>query len=215
MSRLIVACYGVSLDGYGAGPDQGLDNPLGVRGAEIMQWAVDTKTFRDQGFTQSAGTTGTDDEFAARSFRNVGAWIMGRNMFGPVRGPWPNEDWKGWWGDDPVYHCPVFVLTHHPRADLVMKGGTTFHFVTEGIEAALVRAKAAAGGKDVRLGGGAATIRQYLAAGLVDEMHAAIAPVLLGRGEPLFTGLDLPALGYRCAEYVPSPSAAHMVIRKG
>jgi dihydrofolate reductase len=214
MSRLIVACFGVSLDGFGAGPDQGLDNPLGVGGGDIMKWAIATKTFRDHGFAESSGTTGIDDDFAARSFRNIGAWIMGRNMFGPVRGPWLNDEWKGWWGDDPVYHCPVFVLTHHPRADLVMEGGTTFHFVTDGIESALARARDAAGGKDVRLGGGAATIRQYLTAGLVDELHLAIAPVLLGRGEPLLSGLDLPKLGYRCAEYAPSARAAHMVIRK-
>ena len=213
MPRLRVAAFSASLDGYGAGPDQSLDNPLGVGGRALHEWAFATRTFRAM-FGQEGGATGVDDDFAARSFANVGAWILGRNMFGPVRGEWLAESWKGWWGDEPPYHCPVFVLTHHPRAPLAMAGGTTFHFVTEGIEAALQRARDAAGARDVRVGGGVATIRQYLAAGLIDEMHLVVSPVLLGRGESLFAGLDLARLGFRVSEHVPATLATHIVLSK-
>jgi dihydrofolate reductase len=213
MPRLRVESFTLSLDGYGAGPRQSLGDPLGVGGSALHQWAFATRTFRRM-FGQDGGTTGIDDGFAARGFDNVGAWILGRNMFGPVRGPWPDDAWKGWWGDEPPYRVPVFVLTHHPRAPIAMRGGTTFHFVTDGIDAALQRAFDAAGGKDVRLGGGVATIRQYLRAGAVDAMHLAIAPVLLGSGEHLFAGIDLPALGYRCVEHVPTPAATHVVLAR-
>jgi dihydrofolate reductase len=213
MSKLRVHCFAISLDGYGAGPDQKLENPLGVGGEGLHKWFIPTRTFK-RTFGREGGTTGVDDDFAARGFENIGSWILGRNMFGPVRGPWPDDSWKGWWGDNPPYHCNVFVLTHHARAPLSMDGGTTFHFVTDGIEAALARAKDAAAGKDVRVGGGAATIRQYLRAGLIDEMHVAISPVLLGRGEHLFEGIDLPALGYACSEHVPSADATHVVLSK-
>ena len=213
MTKLVVRSFGVSLDGYAAGPDQSLENPLGVRGPELMQWFFPTKTWRSmQG--GEGGETGVDDQIARQGFAEVGAWILGRNMFGPVRGPWPDDSWKGWWGDEPPYHVPVFVLTHHARAPLEMQGGTTFYFVTDGIEAALDRARKAAGGKDVRLGGGVSTIRQYLQAGLVDEMHLAIAPVLLGAGEALLTGIDLPALGFKCTEHVPTALATHVVLSK-
>ena len=214
MSRLRVETFSISVDGFGAGPDQGLENPLGRGGESLHEWIVPTRTFQQMG-GKSGGTTGTDDDMAARSFDNIGAWILGRNMFGPVRGAWPDESWKGWWGDTPPYHVPVFVLTHHARPPIEMDGGTTFHFVTEGIDAALDRARAAAAGKDVRVGGGAATIRQYLEAKLIDSMHLAIAPVLLGSGEPLFAGLDLPALGYRIVEQVASEKAMHVVLARG
>jgi dihydrofolate reductase len=213
MPKLRVACFAVSLDGYGAGPEQSRDNPLGVGGKALHQWLLPTRTFQTM-FGQADGTTGVDEDFAARGMAGIGAWILGRNMFGPIRGPWPDAGWKGWWGDNPPYHVPVFVLTHHPRAPLAMDGGTTFHFVTDGIEAALRRATEAAGGKDVRLGGGAATIRQYLRTGLVDELHLAIAPVLLGSGEPLLAGIDLLRLGYDCTEHVPSEKATHVVLTK-
>jgi dihydrofolate reductase len=213
MPKLRVHTFSVSLDGYGAGPHQDVSNPLGVGGEELHEWIVDTRTFRAMG-REEGGRTDVDDEFAARGFANVGAWILGRNMFGPVRGPWPDDAWKGWWGPNPPYHTPVFVLTHHARPSVEMAGGTTFHFVTDGIHAALERAMAAAGGQDVRLGGGVATIRQYLQARLVDEMHVAIAPRLLGSGESLWSGLDLPALGYRCVEHVPSPRATHVVLAR-
>jgi dihydrofolate reductase len=213
ISRLRVQSFGVSLDGFGAGPDQGLENPLGVRGPELMQWFFPTKFWRAmQG--QPGGETGTDHRVAEQGFENIGAWILGRNMFGPVRGPWPDESWRGWWGEEPPYHVPVFVLTHHARPKLAMQGGTEFHFVTGGIEEALERAKAAASSRDVRLGGGAATLRQYLAARLVDEMHLAVSPVLLGKGEPLLQGLDLPALGYEVERHVPGERAVHVFIRK-
>ena len=212
MPRLRVAGFTISLDGYGAGADQSLEQPLGRGGEALHRWMVPTRTF--QQMSGKDGTIGIDDDFTVRSFANVGAWIMGRNMFGPVRGPWPDESWRGWWGDNPPYHVPVFVLTHHPRPPLEMEGGTVFHFVTGGIEDALARARAAAGGKDVRIGGGAATIRQYLAAGLIDELHLAVSPVLLGRGEPLLAGLDLPALGYRVSEHVPSEAATHIVLSR-
>jgi dihydrofolate reductase len=213
MTKLRVHAFSVSLDGYGAGPDQGLANPLGVGGHELHEWVVATRTFKQMCGVEG-GTTGIDDDMAARGFANIGAWILGRNMFGPVRGPWPDESWKGWWGANPPYHCPVYVLTHHPRAVTEMEGGTTFHFVTNGIHAALEQAKAAAQGRDIRLGGGAATIREYLTAGLIDEMHLAIVPVLLGSGEALLAGIDLPKLGYRCSEHIPTPNATHVVIRR-
>ena len=225
MQKVRVHCFGVSLDGYSAGPNQSLDHPLGVGGIGLMEWFFPTRTFQrlhnralvdapDQLFGQEGGETGVDDDFAARGFENVGAWIIGRNMFGPVRGAWVNDDWKGWWGDNPVYHCDVFVLTHHARAPLAMQGGTTFYFVTEGIEAALQRAKAAAQSKDVRIGGGVDTLRAYLRAGLIDELHLAQSPVLLGSGESLFAGLDLAALGYRCVERAPSAKTTHAVLAR-
>lgn len=213
MSKVRMHAFTVSLDGYGAGPSQSRDVPLGVGGEALHEWFIPTRTFQKMR-GKEAGTTGADEDFAARGFANVGAWIMGRNMFGPVRGAWPDESWRGWWGDNPPYHCPAFVLTHHDRAPIPMDGGTTFHFVTEGIHVALERAKEAAGDGDVRVGGGAATIRQYLAAGLIDEMHVAIAPMLLGSGEPLFAGLDLTRLGYRCVEHVPTAAATHVVLAK-
>jgi dihydrofolate reductase len=214
MARLRVNCFSISLDGYGAGPNQDLTNPLGVGGVELHQWFFPTRTFQ-RIHSGGDGATGVDDDFAARGFDNVGAWILGRNMFGPVRGPWPDDAWKGWWGTNPPYHTLVFVLTHHPRPAITMEGGTVFHFVTDGAEAALARATAAANGKDVRLGGGVATLRQYLRAGLVDEMHLAIAPVLLGSGEHLMAGIDLAKLGYRCTEHVPTASATHIVLTRG
>jgi len=214
MSSIRVASFALSLDGYGAGPGQSLENPLGRGGMALHGWAVATRTFRQRVLGFDSGETGVDDDFVARGFRNVGAWILGRNMFGPVRGPWPDDSWKGWWGDEPPYRCPVFVLTHHARAPIEMNGGTTFHFVTDGIEAALSRAVAAAKGQDVRIGGGVSTIRQYLQARSIDEMHLAIAPVLLGSGEHLFAGFDLPALGYECIEHVPTRSATHVVLRR-
>jgi dihydrofolate reductase len=213
MSKLRVQCFAISLDGHGAGPRQSREDPLGVGGEALHQWFVPTRTFQRM-LGKADGTTGVDDDFAARGFQNIGAWILGRNMFGPIRGPWPDDAWKGWWGDEPPYHVPVFVLTHHARAPVTMKGGTVFHFVTGGIHAALEQARAAAGGRDVRVGGGVATIRQYLAAGLVDEMHLALSPILLGSGEHLLAGIDLLALGYRCAEHVASEKATHFVLTK-
>jgi dihydrofolate reductase len=213
MSKLRVSCLSVSLDGYGAGPNQSVENPLGVGGEALHDWFVPTRTFQEV-HGGEGGVSGPDNDFAARQFAKIGAWIMGRNMFGPIRGPWPDENWKGWWGDNPPYHCPVFVLTHHERAPVTMAGGTTFHFVTDGIEAALERAIQAAGGKDVLVGGGVATVRQYLRAGLIDEMHFAISPILLGSGEHLFAGIDTVGLGYRCAEHVPTQKATHVVLTK-
>jgi len=214
MSKLRVECISVSLDGFSAGPGQDLDNPMGIGGMAVHEWFIPTRTFQKNVLGQDGGETGTDDEFAAHSFENIGAWIMGRNMFGPVRGAWPDESWKGWWGDSPPFHTDVFVLTHHERAPLEMQGGTVFHFVTEGIHAALDRARSAAGGRDVRVGGGAATIRQYLQAGLVDRMHIAVAPAVLGAGEQLLGGIDLPACGLVRVEYVPTAAAAHYVLSK-
>jgi dihydrofolate reductase len=213
MAKLRVNCFSVSIDGYGAGPGQNLDNPMGVGGMPLHEWVLPTRTFQAM-FGNDGGTTGIDDDFAARGMEGLGAWILGRNMFGPVRGPWMDDAWKGWWGDNPPYHTPVFVLTHHARPPIEMAGGTTFHFVTDGIHAALARAKDAAGARDVRVGGGAATIQQYLKAGLVDEMHLAISPVLLGRGESLLADLDLVRLGYRCSEHSSSAAAMHVVITK-
>jgi dihydrofolate reductase len=213
MPKLRVHCFTISLEGYGAGPNQDVDNPLGVGGIALHEWAFATRTFRKM-FGQDGGTTGIDDDFAARGFDNIGAWILGRNMFGPIRGPWPDNTWKGWWGDNPPYHTPVFVLTNHPRESITMNGGTVFHFVTDGIHATLQRALDAAGGRDVRLGGGVAAIRQYLCAGLIDEMHLAISPILLGSGENLLAGIDAPKLGYRCTEHVPTPSTTHVVLTR-
>ncbi len=214
MTRVRVEGFTLSLDGFAAGPNQSLENPLGVGGTELHQWLFPTRTFQRKLFGAEGGTTGLDDDFAARGFENVGAWILGRNMFGPVRGPWPDLAWKGWWGEEPPYHVPTFVLTHHARPPLEMKGGTTFHFVTGGIHEALDRAREAAGDKDVRIGGGPDTIRQYLRAGLVDELHLAISPVLLGAGENLYEGVDLRALGYACVRFVASEKATHVVLRR-
>ena len=213
MSKVRVESFAVSLDGFGAGPNQSLENPLGEGGMALHGWSHATRTFRAM-FGEEGGTTGLDDEFARRGFEKVGAWILGRNMFGPVRGPWENSDWKGWWGDEPPYHVPVYVLTHYPRDPLVMKGGTTFHFVTEGVGVALERARAVATGMDVRIGGGVSTIRQYLSAGLIDYVHFAISPTLLGRGESLFSGLDLVTLGYSCTVYQASSAATHVVLER-
>ncbi len=215
MSKVKVCCFGISLDGYGAGPQQDLSNPLGLNGINVHLWHISTQTFqRQHGDGTVEGTRGIDNSFEAQGLENVGAWIMGRNMFSPLRGPWPNEDWKGWWGDNPPYHVPVFVLTHYPRPSIEMEGGTTFHFISDGLESALHKARQAAKGKDVRIGGGVATIRQYLSAGLIDEMHLAISPTLLGSGEHLFRDLDLGKLGYFCEDSIFSEKAAHVVIKK-
>jgi dihydrofolate reductase len=214
MSRLVVKTFSISIDGYGAGLQQDLQNPLGIGGPELFDWFFHTRTFQ-QMHGQSDGETGVDEDWAAQGFENVGAWILGRNMFGPVRGPWPDDSWKGWWGDEPPYHTPVFVLTHHARAPLAMKGGTEFRFVTDGIHAALKLAIAAAGGRDVRLGGGVSSIRQYLRAGLIDELRLTISPVLLGTGEHLLAGIDLRALGYECVEHKAGGRAAvHVALRR-
>ena len=212
--KLRVHCFGLSLDGYGAGADQSLESPLGAGGEGLHEWFFPTRTFQRMIGGVEAGTTGVDDDFARRGFEGIGAWILGRNMFSPSRGAWPDDQWRGWWGDEPPYHCPVFVLTHHPRASIEMKGGTIFHFVTEGIYVALARALEAAPGKDVRLGGGVATIRQYLSAALIDELHLTISAVLLGKGEHLLGGLDLPRLGYAMVERVATEKAMHVVLRK-
>ena len=221
MSRLRVNAFGVSIDGYGAGPGQDLANPMGVGGMALHEWVFGTKTFQRMHADFAAslvgdhpGRGGVDDDFAARGFENLGAWIMGRNMFGPKRGPWVDDGWKGWWGENPPYHVPVFVLTNHARPPITMEGGTVFHFVTEGIHAALNRAKEAAQGKDIRLGGGVATIRQYLAAGLIDEMHLVISPVILGKGEQLLAGIDLVSVGYTCTEHASTDHATHVVLTK-
>lgn len=213
MTQLRVDCFTISLDGYGAGIEQSLATPLGVHGEELHGWMVQTRSFKKM-IGAEGGSSGVDDDFVVRGFENVGAWILGRNMFGPVRGPWPDESWKGWWGPSPPYHVPVFVLTQHARAPVQMEGGTTFHFVTGGIQAALREATAAAQGKDVRVGGGVSTIRQYLQEKLIDRMHLALSPVLLGAGESLLQGLDLRALGYRCVEQVATPKAAHLILAK-
>jgi dihydrofolate reductase len=208
MGKVRVAGFSVSLDGFAAGPNQDLEHPLGVRGEELFQWFFPTRTFR----AMVGKEGGTEDRFAQSGMEGFGAFILGRNMFSASRGEWLDHNWKGWWGDNPPYHAPTFILTHHPRPPIVMKGGTTFHFVTDGIEAALAQARAAAGDLDVKIGGGAATVRQYLAGGLIDEMHLAVAPVVLGGGEPLFPGLDLPALGYHVREAVPAEHATHVVM---
>jgi dihydrofolate reductase len=209
-----VESFTISLDGYAAGPHQSLEHPLGIGGHELHQWLFPTRTLQRTLFGKDEGTTGIDDDFAARGFRNVGAWILGRNMFSPSRGPWTDLTWKGWWGDNPPYHVPAFILTHHARESIAMEGGTTFHFVTGGVHEAIERARDAAGAKDVRIGGGASTIRQFLREGLIDEMHFAIAPVLLGAGERLFDGVDARALGYQCVQVAPSERATHVVLQR-
>ena len=213
MSKVRVAAFSMSVDGFGAGPRQDLDNPLGIRGLELHRWLFGTETFAKM-HGRGGGARNVDDEFAARSFEDVGAWILGRNMFGPVRGPWEGESWKGWWGENPPYHTPVFVLTHYARPSLTMEGGTTFHFVTDGVEAALARAKEAAGGKDVRIGGGVSVVRQCLTAGYIDEMHLAMSPVLLGEGEHLFSGIDLSKLGFDSVRFVAGEDTTHVLIGK-
>jgi dihydrofolate reductase len=213
MGKVRVAGFAVSIDGFGAGPDQDLEHPLGKRGPELFQWFFPTRSFREmQG--KSEGETGTDDDFARRAMEGFGAFILGRNMFGPIRGEWPDDAWKGWWGDNPPYHAPTFILTHHARVPIVMNGGTTFYFVITGIEAALAQAKAAAGDLDVKIGGGVSTIRQYLLAGAIDELHLALSPVVLGGGESLFAGIDLPGLGYRVTKAVPTARATHIVLTR-
>lgn len=214
MSQLRVHCFGVSIDGFGAGPNQSLENPLGVGGRGLHEWFFPTRVFQQTVLGNADGAVGIDNDFAERGFSRIGAWILGRNMFGPIRGAWLDDAWKGWWGDEPPYHTQVFVLTHYPWASLEMKGGTIFHFVTDGIRAALERAREAAGGLDVRIGGGAATIRQYLQAGLIDQLHVAVSPVVLGSGESLFAGIDLLKLGYRCTEQVTTAKAMHVVLTK-
>ncbi len=211
MGRVKVAGFAVSLDGFGAGPEQSLQDPLGKRGKELHNWFFGTKTFKAM-FGQGGGSEGVDETFAHRSMDGFGAFILGRNMFGPVRGTWPDDSWKGWWGDNPPYHAPTFILTHHAREPIIIEGGTTFHFVTDGIDAALDHAREAAGARDVKIGGGVSTVRQYLQAGLIDEVHLALSPVLLGRGEAMFAGLDLPALGYRVIHSAASDLATHVVL---
>jgi dihydrofolate reductase len=213
MSKVKVSSFGVSLDGFGAGLHQDSEHPIGIRGKELLNWFMQTDVFRRMHHL-AEGSYGVDNDFAARAFDNVGAWILGRNMFGPIRGPWLDDSWKGWWGEEPPYHVPVFVLTHHARAPLAMKGGTTFYFVTEGPEVALQRAKDAAAGKDVRIGGGVSTIRQYLTAGQIDEAHLAFAPVLLGEGENLFAGIDLPQLGFHVVQSTPGENATHVILKR-
>ena len=213
MPSVRVLSFGISLDGFGAGPDQSLENPLGVNGPEIMDWFLHTDVWRRM-HGLGAGEMGTDNEIAKRGFDRIGAWILGRNMFGPVRGPWPDENWRGWWGEEPPYHVPTFVLTNHARAPLVMKGGTTFHFVTGGIESALAQARDAAGDRDIRIGGGVSTVQQFLRARLIDEMHLAVRPLLMGSGENLWQGLDMRALRYECAEQIMGERALHVFIRK-
>lgn len=213
MPKVRVACFGLTLDGFSAGADQSLQNPLGVHGPEMMSWFFPTNVFQSM-HGSGSGETGVDNDMALRSFENVGAWILGRNMFGPVRGPWPDESWKGWWGEEPPYHVPTFVLTHHARKPLEMKGGTTFHFVTGGIHEALQRARDAAGSKDVRIGGGVSTVRQYLKERLIDELHIAMRPILLGRGESLWGGLDARVLGYQLAESIAGERATHVIVKR-
>lgn len=213
MTRIRVAGFSVSLDGFAAGTEQSSTHPLGKRGPELFQWFFPTRTFRTM-HGEDGGETGPDDEFAQRSMENFGAFILGRNMFGPIRGEWPDDHWRGWWGDDPPYHAPTFVLTHYRRPSIDMLGGTSFHFVTEGIEAALKQAREVAGDKDIKIGGGVETVRQYIRAGHVDEMHLAVAPVVLGRGEALFAGIDLRTLGYRTMEHVPTGRATHIVLAR-
>ena len=213
MAKIRVAGFSLSIDGFGAGPEQSLENPLGKRGMELHQWLLGTKTFHAM-IGKSGGSEGVDEHYAHRSMDGFGAFILGRNMFGPIRGDWPDMSWKGWWGDDPPYHAPTFILTHYPREPLVMEGGTTFHFVTGGIEAALGQARAEAGGKDIKIGGGVSTVRHYLQAGLVDEIHFAIAPVLLGQGESMFRGIDLHALGFHVVEQAASEHATHIVLSR-
>jgi dihydrofolate reductase len=213
MTKVCVRGFSVSLDGFAAGPEQSLADPLGKRGPEMFQWYFGTKTFRAM-IGKEGGSEGVDEKYASAGMTGFGAFILGRNMFGPIRGEWPDDQWKGWWGDNPPYHAPTFILTNYPRAPIEMKGGTTFFFVTDGIESALEQAKAAAGAQNVKIGGGVSTVRQYLHAGAIDEMHLAIAPVVLGRGEALFAGLDLPALGFSVAEHAATDHATHVVLTK-
>jgi len=215
MSKVRITAFSVSIDGFGAGPRQDLQNPLGVRGTELHNWFFHTEIFKKM-HGEGQGTKSIDNDMAAQSFENVGAWILGRNMFGPVRGPWATtgEPWNGWWGENPPYHTPVFVLTHHARGPLAMAGGTTFHFVTDGAESALEQAKAAANGKDVRIGGGVSVLRQYLSAGKVDEVHLAMSPVLLGEGENLFAGINLHQLGFTSVRTVAGENATHVFMKK-
>jgi dihydrofolate reductase len=213
MTKVKVFGFGVSIDGFSAGVEQSLNHPLGIRGDELFQWFFPTRAFREM-LGKEGGETGVDNEFGRRAMEGFGAFILGRNMFGPVRGEWPDEQWKGWWGDNPPYHAPTFILTHYPRPPVEMLGGTTFHFVTDGIESALQRAREAAGAKDVKIGGGVETVKQYVQAGHVDEIHLAFAPVALGRGESLFDGMDLRALGYRTVEHVSTDRATHIVLAK-
>jgi dihydrofolate reductase len=214
MGKVRVAGFSVSIDGFGAGPDQSLENPLGIGGMGLHEWAFSTDVFRKM-HGGEGGSTGVDNDFAEESFRNLGAWILGRNMFAPSRGPWSDDGWRGWCGNDPPYHVPVFVLTHHPRQSITMNGGTIFHFVTGGIATALKMAREAAGEKDIRIGGGVSTIRQYLQAGLIDELHIAQSPVILGAGEQLFAGINLLSLGYHCTQSVVTEKATHIVLRRG
>ncbi len=213
MQKVRVASFAVSIDGFGAGPNQSLENPLGVGGKELHNWFFPTQTFQKE-HGEGEGTTGIDNDFAIRGFENIGAWILGRNMFGPIRGPWQDENWKGWWGDNPPYHAPVFVLTNNPREPIKMEGGTTFYFITDGIYAALERAFESANEKDVRIGGGVNVIRQYLKEKLIDELHLVSSPVFLGSGENLFADINLNLLGYKCTEHVPSDKATHLIIKK-
>jgi dihydrofolate reductase len=213
MSKLRVQSFAVSLDGYAAGPHQDLQNPLGARGPELMEWFFPTRVFQTM-HGHGDGETGVDNAMAEQGFVGVGAWILGRNMFGPVRGPWPDDSWRGWWGEEPPYHVPVFVLTHHARPPLTMRGGTVFHFVTDGIHAALEQARNAADGRDVRIGGGTAIVRQYLRAGLIDELHLAVRPIVLGSGENLWQGVDAAALGYECTRHVAGERAMHVFLRR-
>jgi dihydrofolate reductase len=213
MSKVRVAGFSISIDGFGAGPDQSLENPLGQRGPELFQWFHPTKFFC-QMVGKGGGETGADNDYGSRSMSNFGAFILGRNMFGPVRGPWPDEEWKGWWDENPPYHAPTFILTHHAREPITLQGGTTFYFVTDGIESALRQAKAAAGGKDVKIGGGVATVRQYLGINAIDEIHLAVSPVVLGRGENLFAGIDLTMMGFKVTEHTPTARATHILLSK-
>ena len=213
MGKVRVAGFSVSIDGFGAGPEQSLQDPLGKRGPELFQWYFPTQAFKAM-HGGEGGTTGLDNDFAIRSMDGFGAFILGRNMFGPIRGDWPDDEWKGWWGGNPPYHAPTFVLTHHARAPIEMQGGTTFYFVTDGIESALRQARAVAGAKDVKIGGGVSTVRQYLQAGAIDTLHFAVSPTVLGQGEAMFDGIDLRALGYRVTEHVPTDKATHIVLSR-
>jgi dihydrofolate reductase len=213
MSKVRVAGFSVSVDGFGAGPEQSLNDPLGKLGPDMFQWFFHTRTFRAM-TGKDDGSSGIDEDYASRAMANFGAFILGRNMFGPIRGEWPDDAWKGWWGPNPPYHTPTYILTHYPREPIVMEGGTTFYFITGGIHEALEKAKAAAGGKDVKIGGGVSTVRQYLQAGLIDELHFAVSPVVLGQGEAMFSGIDLPALGFRVTQHVASEHATHIVLAK-
>ena len=214
MQKLRVESFSISIDGFGAGPNQSLENPLGRGGTDLHQWFYPTDIFQKNVLGKDEGTTGIDNDFAKQGFNNIGAWILGRNMFSPIRGPWPDENWKGWWGNNPPYHVPVFVLTNHPRKSIEMEGGTTFHFVTEGIHYALEKALKSAKGKDVRIGGGVNVIKQYLKEKLIDEMHIAISPVLLGSGEKLFSGINMVSLGYKCVDHAATENATHLIIKK-